>query len=65
MNVNSKPLGHSQPFHSFENVLGDKDTFRALAGKNTIINNKLQIHSDGIDLDWQPVPFFFFFLKKK
>ena len=36
MNVNSKPLGHSQPFHSFENVLGDKDTFRALAGENKV-----------------------------
>ncbi|XP_071796568.1 uncharacterized protein [Asterias amurensis] len=40
MNVNSKPLGHSQPFHSFENVLGDKDTFRALAGHQ-------RPHSDG------------------
>ncbi|XP_038064631.1 histone-lysine N-methyltransferase 2D-like isoform X2 [Patiria miniata] len=40
MNVNSKPLAYSQPFHSFENVLGDRDVFRSLAGNQ-------RPHSDG------------------
>ncbi|XP_022095344.1 uncharacterized protein LOC110981774 isoform X3 [Acanthaster planci] len=40
MNVSTKPLAYSQPFRSFENVLGDKDTLRSLAGNQ-------RPHSDG------------------